>query len=461
MTRLQPIAALCALGLCATSAYAATTDDAAALRTELASLKADYTARVAALEARLARLESAAASLPPQAAAPPPPPADAARAATAFNPAISMILGGSYTDTSRDPRDWRVGGFMPSGGEVGPGERSFNLGESELTLSANVDPYFSATLTAAITGEDEIEVEEAFVRTLALPAGFTAKAGRFFSGFGYLNEVHAHAWDFADQPLVYQAFFGRQMAQDGLQVKWLAPTDLFMEFGAEAGNGAAFPGTHRNRNGLSATALFGHVGGDLGVTTSWRAGVSWLDQRAADRAYEDSNELGVPVIDAFTGQSRTWVVDAVLKWAPNGDATRRQLKLQGEYMRRGDDGELAYDVDGPGLAGRFRDRQSGWYLQAVYQFRPRWRVGARYDALDSGAPDIALVADGTLPAGAFPLLQPADPDRVSLMLDWIPSEFTRLRAQYAWDDARADGRRDRQLRLQYLFGIGAHGAHKY
>ena len=74
---------------------------------------------------------------------------------------------------------------------------------------------------------------------------------------------------------------------------------------------------------------------------------------------------------------------------------------------------------------------------------------------------LALVADGTLPAGAFPLLQPADPDRVSLMLDWIPSEFTRLRAQYAWDDARADGRRDRQLRLQYLFGIGAHGAHKY
>jgi len=298
-------------------------------------------------------------------------------------------------------------------------------------------------------------------RTLALPAGYTAKGGRFFSGFGYLNEVHAHAWDFVDQPLVYQAFFGNQMAQDGLQVKWLAPTDLCMEFGAEAGNGAAFPGTHRNRNGLSATTLFGHVGGDLGVTTSWRAGVSWLDQRAADRAYEDSNELGVPVIDAFTGQSRTWVVDAVLKWAPNGDATRRQLKLQGEYMRRRDDGELAYDVDGPGLTGRFRDRQSGWYLQAVYQFRPRWRVGARYDALDSGAPDIALVADGTLPAGAFPLLQPADPDRVSLMLDWIPSEFTRLRAQYAWDDARADGRRDRQLRLQYLFGIGAHGAHKY
>jgi hypothetical protein len=59
------------------------------------------------------------------------------------------------------------------------------------------------------------------------------------------------------------------------------------------------------------------------------------------------------------------------------------------------------------------------------------------------------------------LLRAADPDRVSVMLDWNPSEFSRLRAQYAWDDARAEGVRDRQFTLQYLFGIGAHGAHKY
>ena len=195
-------------------------------------------------------------------------------AATAFNPAISLILGGSYTDTSQDPETWRIGGFMPSGGEVGPGERSFNLGESELTLSANVDPYFSAQMTAAITAEDEVEVEEAFFRTLALPSGFTAKGGRFFSGFGYLNEVHAHAWDFVDQPLAYQAFFGGQFKQDGLQVKWLAPTDLFVELGAETGNGDAFPATRRNRNGLNGATLFAHVGGDVGDATSWRAGAA-------------------------------------------------------------------------------------------------------------------------------------------------------------------------------------------
>ncbi len=460
MTCHRPIAALSALGLFATPAFAATADDAAALRAELANLKASYAARVDALEARIVQLEAAAAN-PQPLPEPPAPPPDARSSATAFNPAISLIIGGSYTDTSRDPGNWHIAGFIPGGGEVGPGERSFNLGESELTLSANVDPYFSATMTAAVTGEGEIEVEEAFFRTLALRAGFTAKGGRFFSGFGYLNEVHAHAWDFVDQPLVYQAFFGNQMAQDGLQVKWLAPTDLFLEFGAEAGNGDAFPGTRRNRNGLSAVTLFAHVGGDLGVSTSWRAGAAWLDQRAENRSYEDTNDLGVPVVDAFTGKSRTWVVDAVLKWAPNGDVTRRQLKVQGEYMRREENGALAYDVDGLDLAEGFRNESSGWYLQTVYQFRPRWRVGARYDALDSGSPRIALIDDGTLPADAFPLLRAANPDRATLMLDWSPSEFTRLRAQYAWDDARGDGERDRQVRLQYLFGIGAHGAHKY
>ena len=255
--------------------------------------------------------------------------------ATAFNPAISLILGGSYTNASQDPETWRIAGFMPSGGEVGPGERSFNLGESELTLSANVDPYFSAKMTAAITAEDEIEVEEAFFRTLALPSGFTAKGGRFFSGFGYLNEVHAHAWDFVDQPLVYQAFFGGQFTQDGVQVKWLAPTDLFVELGAETGNGSAFPATRRNRNGLNGATLFAHVGGDVGDATSWRAGAAWLDQRAEDRTFENVDEFDLPVIEfvhrqvAHLGRGCGPEVDAARR-----RRTRRQLKLQGEYMHR-------------------------------------------------------------------------------------------------------------------------------
>jgi hypothetical protein len=137
----------------------------------------------------------------------PSPRCGARSSAAAFNPAVALILAGNYADISEDPASWQISGFMPSGGEVGPGERSFNLGESELTLNANVDPYFSANFTAAIADENEIGVEEAYFRALALPAGFTAKGGRFFSGLGYLNEIHAHAWDFVDQPLVLSGVF--------------------------------------------------------------------------------------------------------------------------------------------------------------------------------------------------------------------------------------------------------------
>ncbi len=447
MLSFRPMAALLALALMPVVAGAA--DDVGALRAELQALKTEYGARVDALETRIQQLEAApAVPAPEPVPAPETPAPKSAGGASAFNPAISLILGGSYTSTSRDPGDWNIAGFPPSGGEVGPGERSFNLGESELTFAANIDPYFSGVLTAAITGENEIEVEEAFVRTTALPDGFTGKMGRFFSGFGYLNEVHAHAWDFVDQPLVYQAMFGGQSRQDGVQVKWLAPTDLFIELGAEAGNGDSYPATRGAGNGLNAAALFAHVGGDVGDNTSWRAGLSWIDSQAEDRAGGIADASGNPLFESFTGDAHTWVVDGVIKWAPS---PRRQLKVQGEYLHREESGEIA-DATGLLLADGYLNRQSGWYLQSVYQFTPRWRVGARYDSLDSGTPHYTLAPDGLLSAS---------PDRVSLMLDWNPSEFSRLRAQYDWDDARDDGDTDRILRLQYLYGIGAHGAHKY
>lgn len=439
-----------------TAETASTQDDVARLRAELAQLKSDYAERVGRLEARIDELAAAAAT-PPPAAEPVAPPATPARSASAFNPAISAILAGNYANLSEDPGTYHYAGFMPSGGEVGPGERGFNLGESEITFAASVDPYFTASLTAALSPENEIGVEEAFFRTTGLPSGFSVKGGRFFAGVGYLNEIHAHAWDFVDQPLAYQALFGGQLAQDGLQLKWLAPTDVFVEFGAELGNGDAFPGTRRNRNGFGSTALFAHTGSDLGESASWRAGVSWLDHDAEDRSYEDADRFGTPVTNAFTGQSRTWIADATLKWVP---ARGRMLKLQAEYLRRTEDGTLAFDVDGANLEDVYHSTQSGWYVQGVYQFRPRWRAGLRYDSLDSGTPYIALVDGEELLPADFPALLPGSPRRATLMLDWSPSEFSRLRAQYAWDDAR-DADTDRQLHIEYIYAIGAHGAHKF
>jgi hypothetical protein len=487
MAKLTPFTrafAAAVLGLLWSAAAPAAADDLASLKAELEALKSDYDNRVQALEQRIKALENAANAAPAAPAAAPPVAASAAAAApafpeaappapmaapagkssnaTAFNPAISMIITGNYNDLSLDPATYRIAGFMPPPEGEGPGDRSFNLGESELTVSANVDPYFFANVTAAIQADNSIDLEEAYFKTLALNHGLTLKGGRFFSGTGYLNEVHSHNWDFVDQPLVYQAFFAGQLTQDGVQVRWLAPTEYFIELGAEAGNGRSFPGTLRDSNALGSTALFAHAGGDVGDSTSWRAGVSWLQAHSSDRAYQDTDQSGTQVTDAFSGTTRTWIVDGILKWAPHGDPTQHQLKLQGEYMHRTDDGQLAFDVTGVNLVGPYSSfHQSGWYLQAVYGFIQRWRVGLRYDSMSSGTPSIGLVSSGTLPATDFPALLPGSPRRTTVMVDWSLSEFSRLRAQYAWDEARAGRELDRELFLQYIFAIGAHGAHKF
>jgi len=471
---------LLGLSVLALAVMPARASELSELKAELDAVKSGYQAQLSALEARVAQLEaqlaaasSAAASATPSAA--PSPAADVPAPAVAmapsspsggggqnaFNPAVSVILGGRYAQLSEDPADYHIAGFMPAGDEVGPGPRGFTLGESELTLAANVDPYFFANLTTAITGDNSISVEEAYVKTIALPSGLSVKAGRFFSGLGYVNEIHSHAWDFVDQPLVYQAMFGGQLAQDGAQLKWVAPTDLFVELGAETGNGEQFPRTRLTGNGLNGGALLAHVGDDIGDSTSWRAGVSWLSARAEDRSFNDVTAGGDAIEDAFTGDSRTWVVDGILKWSPHGNATVHSLKLQAEYLQRTEEGQLAATINQLTLAAPYRSRQSGWYVQGVYQFLPRWRAGLRYDSLDSGTPHIGLVESGELPLSAFPLLLPSDPDRISIMLDWNPSEFSRLRAQFDWDDARGNDDRDHALRLQYIYGIGAHGAHKF
>ena len=105
-------------------------------------------------------------------------PTAAFAADNSFNPAVSLILSGTYTNLSKDPDTWRMSGFQPNGGEVGPGSRSFSLGESELGLSANIDQYFFGQAIVALSPENEASVEEGFIQTTALPAGLTLRAGQ-------------------------------------------------------------------------------------------------------------------------------------------------------------------------------------------------------------------------------------------------------------------------------------------
>lgn len=449
----------------------------AKIREEIKQMKDAYEQRIQALEKRLqeaegkvAKAETTAGKAEQNAAT-----AQATASAAgsgrsgenAFNPAVSLVLQGTYARESQDPNQYHITGFVPSGGAVGPPKRSFGLRETELALAANIDPYFRGVAIASLAPEGGVDVEEAYFQTLALPQGFTLKGGRFFSGLGYLNEQHQHAWDFQDAPLPYRAFLGNQLAQDGVQLKWIAPTDVFIELGAELASGSQFPGNDRNKNGVGASALLAHVGGDIGDSYAWRAGLSRLSTASQNRSYTDVDALGNPVVNSFSGDSKLWVADFILKWSPHGNPEYNNFKLQGEYFDRREDGRLTYNdtaqaVPRFGLGtNSFNTAQSGWYLQSAWQFMPRWRVGYRYDRLNYGSVNNGVVNNRLGPTAAdFPLLAGYSPSRNTVMFDWSPTEFSRLRLQFAADKSRL-GLTDNQVLVQYLYSLGAHGAHKF
>jgi len=376
----------------------------------------------------------------------------AAQPAPDRNPRISLILNGLFADYGSDaPAD--VPGVL-LGPETEPAPEGFAIGESEFVAEANVDDQWHAFGTIAFENEDGetvVAVEEAYINSLDLPAGLALKAGRFLSELGYQNRIHAHAWDFVDRPLAYRALLANGLRDDGVQLRWVAPTDLFVELGAEALRGAGFPGGGEDRGGVNSWTGFVHVGGDAGVEGSWRLGLSRLRTDADLRATgeEDGSETFI-----FTGDSDVSVVDFVYKWAQDGNPARRNFVLNAELLLRREDGTLDFDGAAP-ASSAYEGRQTGWYVQGVYQPVPRWRGGLRYDR---------LAADNTVaaPDPAFDTL--ADDDaaqRWSAMVDFSNSEFSRLRFQYTRDESRPADEADDQFFLQYIVSIGAHPAHQF
>lgn len=453
------------------AAAAASDADLRAIREQIAQLKQSYEQRISQLEQRLQQAEAAsrqaelaaaeasqtaqnAVQQSAQQSAPQAPhdhEAAAAGGEGAFNPAISLILSGTYGNLRQDPAIPATGFAMSANN---PGySKGFSLKESELGIAANIDPDFRGVATLALVPAGGVTVENAFVQTSTPGHGLNLKMGRFFSGLGYLNEQHAHAWDFVDQPLVYRAFWDNQTGEDGLQAKWLAPTDIYLELGGEIGRGRGYPGTDRNKNGTGSAVLYAHIGDDIGFEHSWQAGVSLHQTRRVNAISPDAaNPL---LSDSFSGDSRTAGVDLVWKYAPNGNTASRYLKVQGEYFRRQTSGLLSYDIVGLNITDRYSNTQSGWYLQGVYQFMPHWRGGLRYDRLDPGTANVGLLNAANIAAN-FGYL----PSRTSVMLDYSPSEFSRLRLQLARDLSR-QGLPDNQVFVQYIMSLGAHGAHQY
>ena len=470
------VALAAASSFSALPAFAASDADLAEIRKQLQQMKETYEQRIVSLEQKLAKAEGVAAkaettakdaeSMVRQASLRPP----AAAPATGFNPEVSLILQGQYRNMKNIP-DRQISGFWPGtthdhgdGDGHSAAQRGFSIDHTELVFEANIDPFWRGKAVFAMD-DGEVETEEAWFQSLGLGYGLGLKGGRVRSSIGYLNEQHAHSWDFSDAPLMYTAMFGEHAnyTADGAQLKWVAPTPFFLEFGTEIGRGANFPGTDRNKNGIGDGTFFVHVGDDVGASNSWRAGLSYLQTKAKDRSSGDgffTATDGSDAVGVFDGKSKTMIADFVWKWAPNGNAKYRNFKLQGEYFQRREKGTLDCQDDngaacngGAGVVSDYRTRQSGGYLQGVYQFTTNWRAGLRYDYLDSGSRRFYENA-ANLEADNY------KPKRVTLMADYSWSEFSRMRLQFAQDKSM-QGVTDNQVWLQYIMSLGAHGAHKF
>jgi len=398
----------------------------------------DAVAAANAAQAQLDALKSAPPAPALAAAVEAAPAASGGGGANAFNPAISVILNGSYSSHSQNPDTYRRAGFpVVEGGAPSP--RGFSLGESEVSLSSNIDEKFygQLTLTAASEkGQDHIGVEEAFIDTTALPDGFNLRLGRFFSNIGYLNSHHAHTDNFFDRPLAYHAFLGSQYGDDGAQLRWLAPTDLYLEVGGEIFRGENYPSGGAEHSGAGVKTLFAHAGGDIGIESSWLAGVSMLKSSATGAE------------DGFSGDSTLYIADATWKWAPQGNFKDGGFTLRSEYFLDHRDGtfvETPADAIGP-LTLIWHGARRGAYLESLYRLNRTWDVGYRYDK---------LWADRTGPFAAK-----FDPYENSVELSWHNSEFSLVRLQFSRDEPTATTT-DNALTLQYQVSLGAHGAHKF
>ena len=459
--RNMPIAWLlpCLIAL-APPAQATTLDDVQRMKQQIRLMQERIDKMEAALKAESrpkGRQKAAAADVQEQ---PVPVPAAVAQAAPAppqagsttrsdanvFNPQISFILNGSYRAFSQDPARFKVPGFA-LGDTSGVGDRGLGINESELNFAANVDNKFYATSTLSLPPTGGINVEEAYVQTLNLPAGLTIKGGRFFSGIGYINQFHPHHDDFIDRSLANRVFLNSTFAGDGVQLRWLAPTDTYLELGGELLRGDRYPGGGAALRGTGAWDAFARFGGDVGFSNSWLAGLSWLGTKSSARSSFDGNGA---TTGTFDGAGRLLIADLVWKWAPQGNPVDRSFKFQTELFQGRESGAF---TDALGTTGLYTGNHWGGYAEAVYQFTHGWDIGVRHSLVFASNTGTAVVPGGVLDTTGF------HPRRTSLVLGYSNSEFSRFRLQLSRD--RSQPKTDNQLALQYIMLIGAHGAHQF
>ncbi|MEY4916669.1 MAG: hypothetical protein RL616_582 [Verrucomicrobiota bacterium] len=387
---------------------------------------------------------------------------------TPSSPLTVARAGSAYMNMSFDGM-MAVGGSTASEpsaflqlGDHDPQKNGFSLRNAEIALDGAVDPYVKGFANIVLkldnNNETSIELEEAYLQSVSLPWNLQLKAGQFFANFGRQNPQHPHTWAFVDQPIM----LGRAFGPDGLrsvaaQLSWLVPTPFYTEafLGVLDGQGST-SFSFRNAgepDTLGVNRFYGRATTSRSLDSVGDA--VFVPRLASSFELTDEQTLVLGASAAFgpndTGaNARTEIygVDAYWKWKPaNADAGFPFVSWQTEvlYRRFGAGGDL---TAAPALRAENLTDWGG-YSQVLWGFKPRWVTGVRgeYANGNSAASDAGDPFRG-------------ERYRLSPVLTFFPSEFSKIRLQYNYDHGAQFGNAH-SVWLQLEFMLGAHGAHKF
>ncbi|MFN2427777.1 MAG: hypothetical protein ABR587_15175 [Candidatus Binatia bacterium] len=374
------------------------------------------------------------------------------------------------------------------GGAHDPNENGFTLQQFELAFSGAVDPFFTGFANVVFT-PGAVELEEAFLTTSSLPFGMQVEGGYFLTEFGLINPTHAHAWEWVDQPVVNSRMFGGEgLRSPGARVGWLMPTPFFSElhFGVQNADLGSLTASFMSEQGIGGRpAVQRSVDNfnDLLWLGRWNASIDLAGLQGTSALMLGASVLYGPNGTGSDGDTWIYGADMKLRWrAPNNFRGWPFLIWQNEVIARDyqADWYLGGTAGGGGGGGHDHDHGGGeeeeeepdfpndlpadslhdigFYSQLLYGFRFRWAVGLRGEYATGDSPSIA---EGVLsPRRDDPMR--ADRFRLSPLLIYQPTEFSRLRLQYNYDNTDTLGSQDAHtvwFAAEILYG--AHGAHKY
>jgi hypothetical protein len=397
---------------------------------------------------------AAAATPAPSAAWSPSQPLTVARAGSAYmNISFDTLMDFGWSTAANPSQFLELGDHDPQ-------NRGFSLPNAEIALDGAVDPYFKGFANIVLKLDENnntsVELEEAYAQTISLPANLQAKAGQFYAAFGRQNPQHPHQWAFVDDPIMLTRTFGPDGLRNvGAQLSWLAPTPFYLEaflgvFNGQGNTAFSFrnpgqPGT----NGIDQ--VHGRATTDL--TLRGPGDLLYVPRLASSFDLTDQQTLVVGASAAFgpneTGdylRSQIYGMDIYWKWkSPHAQAGFPFVAWQTEGLYQ------IFNAGADPSASLTQEvlRDYGFYSQVLWGFHPRWVAGLR----------------GEYATGNHGEYDPNDVyrnerTRISPALTFYPSEFSKIRLQYNYDQGALFGT-EQSVWLQFEFLLGAHAAHKF